>query len=150
MKLWEGSVFRHTCLPPYDYYPWCIEPHCTSLATPAPPQTWDIGPPCPQFWHNPCYWHLVAITGNLFKLVHLRIQPFTPTGNDIWIHGHQSIWLVSKWDISCWNASLFWTVWFFALVLGIRKAWLRHQPDVSIDGHLILIMADLTLFSCPH
>ena len=37
--------------------------------------------PYPTPSHIPCCWHLVAITGELFKLVHLRTCP--PTGTDI-------------------------------------------------------------------
>ena len=41
-------------------------------------RTWDKHPNPPTWDTNPCYWHLVVITGNLFKLVHLRIYPLTP------------------------------------------------------------------------
>ena len=33
---------------------------------PSSPWTWNLG-----YW-SPCYWHLMVITGDLFKLVHLR------------------------------------------------------------------------------
>ena len=60
---------------PCDHYPWCIGPHHTvypplyrnSLGPPPlyrdPPGQGPIGP---------CLWHLVAKTGDLFKLPHLR------------------------------------------------------------------------------
>ena len=63
-------------------------PHMTithdalNLTVPAlPPQSlykWDIGPPVPSSGTIPCYWRLVVITGNVFKRVHLRVQPPLP------------------------------------------------------------------------
>ena len=40
-------------------------------------------PICKGPW-LPCKWHLVAITGDLFKLVHLRTSLYTPPAADIW------------------------------------------------------------------
>ena len=62
---------------PCDHYPWCIGPFCTA---PPPTTRWtsDLGPlldpSAPQVT-----WHLVVITGDLLKLVHL----WTPR-SDMW------------------------------------------------------------------
>ena len=75
-----------------DYYPWCIWPHCTY---PPRHKTWG---PTPS-----CYWHLVVITGDLFKLVHLRTYPLpppllTPSGD---------YWNTYSWQFASYcNASL--------------------------------------------
>ena len=87
-ELWEGNVFSCMCLSsglspranvpmwPLPMMPW------TSLYRASSSQTSDLGPTCPQFLDirpgNPsipslcCYWHLVAIIGDLFKHVRLR------------------------------------------------------------------------------
>ena len=87
-ELWEGNVFSCMCLSsglspranvsmwPLPMMPW------TSLYGASSSQTSDLGPTCPQFLDirpgNPsspslcCYWHLVAIIGDLFKHVRLR------------------------------------------------------------------------------
>ena len=86
-ELREGNVFscvsviwsvHRSGVPmwPLPMMPW------TSLYRASSSQTSDLGPSCPQYLDirpgNPtspslcCYWHLVAITGDLFKHVHLR------------------------------------------------------------------------------
>ena len=80
---------------PWDHYPLCIGPHFTppppTQPQPPPPQTWDMDPPAP----GPCRWHLVAITGDLFKLVHLRI-PQTCS---------RLYWQLAAWPPKLWNVS---------------------------------------------
>ena len=67
---------------PCEHYPWCIGP----LYSPSP-QPWTPGlvllPPSHTYImgphvtgpRSPCQWHLLAITGSLFKLVHFRTHP---------------------------------------------------------------------------
>ena len=63
------------------------------LAVQAPIQTSDPG-------HDyPCYWHLVASIGDLFKLVHLR----TPRSN-IWYWPLKNEWFASGRYAFYWNA----------------------------------------------
>ena len=86
MKKVQGNVFSLVCpsfcpsggggshvIITHNHYPCYIEPQCIEPSTPTltlPPWTSDMGP----LWR-------VAITGDLFKLVHLR----TPTSTtDIW------------------------------------------------------------------
>ena len=48
-------------------------------------ETWDLPPPCTSnLGPTPCYWHLVIITGNLFKLVHLRTYHRFPPPPKCW------------------------------------------------------------------
>ena len=67
-------------------------------ATLASP-TWDLDP-----LH---FWHLVVITRDLLKLVHLRTYPHSPIGtdNEWWPRKH--IRLVSRRYASYWNTVLF-------------------------------------------
>ena len=64
---------------PCDHYQWCIGPHCTCPWTsldirPGTPSALDLAPPPWIPWPphirpgtpTPCWWHLVAFTGNLF------------------------------------------------------------------------------------
>ena len=56
------------------HYPWCIGPHLPiPYGTRESPMTLDPAV-------SPCYWHLVAITGNLFNRVHLT----TPSPHCYW------------------------------------------------------------------
>ena len=62
---------------PCDHYPWCIGPGPSTT-----PWTSDLGPHympppnmAPYCTGTPCYGHLAAKTGDLFKLVHLRNPP---------------------------------------------------------------------------
>ena len=71
-KLREGNVFICVCLltrgSPCDHYHMM---HWTSLCRHtwlhSPTWTSDMG-------SSLCYWHLVAITGDLFKVVHLKFE----------------------------------------------------------------------------
>ena len=74
-KLWEGNDFTCVCLfmvgYTCDHYTWCIGPHCTAPSPGHSPwhQTWNL--PCPPITFG-LQWHPVVITGDLFKLVHLK------------------------------------------------------------------------------
>ena len=78
---------------------------------PVPMMHWDMGnPPIPDTKYgtssspsprianmgptpSPCYWHLVVITGDLFKLAHLRTHPLmvlTSSGGHQNMHGRQA------------------------------------------------------------
>ena len=68
-ELWKGNVFSHVCLLV------CQSTGgggshviSTNDALDLIVQSW----PWPSRHGTPCWWHLVAITGDLFKLVHLR------------------------------------------------------------------------------
>ena len=56
-------------------------------------ETWDL---------PPCYWHLVAITGDLFKHDHL----IPPTTTDMYWWPVKHVLLESGWYASYWNAFL--------------------------------------------
>ena len=60
----QMSVCHSVQRVPCDNYPWCIGPHCTPSL-----QTWDLTPPGLPLQ---C---LVAITEDLFKLIHFRTSP---------------------------------------------------------------------------
>ena len=72
MKLREGNVFTSVCLhlvggrgSPCDHYPWCIV-----TWVPLTPPIADMPPDTRHgIYPLPCDWHLVVITGNLFKCV---------------------------------------------------------------------------------
>ena len=71
--MWPLPMMHWTSLyrPPVPWQPW----HKS-----FPPWTSDMGPSGPalpplDIWHGPPWWHLVAITGDLFKVVHLRTFP---------------------------------------------------------------------------
>ena len=92
-KLWEDNAFSHV-----------------SLSTGSPNVTithdaLDLTVQCTWSWDlmalAPCYWHLVTITGDLLKLVHLRtLSPLVLTSGD-----HQSMY---SWQYtSYWNTFLF-------------------------------------------
>ena len=70
-KLWKGNVFSLVCLSD------CLSTGGGSNVT-ITRKTLDHT----MFisGHAPCWWHLVAKTRDLFKLIHLRI----PSGDDIW------------------------------------------------------------------
>ena len=88
MKLWEGNVFSHMCLSVYpstecspcDHYPWCIGPL-------GPPRTWGPASPASENW-----WQSLVTYSNVFTW---GPTP-TPSGTDIWWHGHRSMY--------CWQA----------------------------------------------
>ena len=89
-KLREGNVFTGICLftgVPSDHYPCCIGPHSTYHLSPSPGHGYLLSPllvtsgdhyppSLPLSWTwvliAPCYWHLVVITRDMFKLVYLR------------------------------------------------------------------------------
>ena len=109
-----------------DHFPWYIGPHCKGLSWPCL-QTWDLTgqdrpPPPPPTSRSPLHKrHLVAITGDLFKLVHLR----SPTSTDIWWPPKHvplaSGWAGTHpaWMLSCWR-------YIFSRSLGRRRKGLRR------------------------
>ena len=66
-------MFSQACICLWDHYLWYIWPHSTyhlprhGTWVPTDAPTWDLGKYPP-----PYHWHLVVITGDLFKLVYLR------------------------------------------------------------------------------
>ena len=74
-----------------DHYPLDL-----TVQSPAPTlHTWDMGNPLPSTVldpldsgpspGSPCWWHLVAITGDLFRLVYWALfYRSPPTGTNIW------------------------------------------------------------------
>ena len=104
---------------PCDDYPWWIGPPAPVLAPSIPGhQTWDPHPsssPTPldiRHW-TPQPWHLGAITGDLFKLVHLRtiriIQSLPcPHGHQTRIPWHRPLLVTTGGDYSrpVWTCSL--------------------------------------------
>ena len=99
----EGNVFSCVCLSfclstmgpcvtiTYDTLYLTVHPHPIS----------DLGP---HLVLSPCYWHLVANTVDLFKLVDLRIPP--PPSNICW-WPLKHVRFASKRNTSYWNAFLF-------------------------------------------
>ena len=83
----HGTLMPYPPSPRYPTLPWTWDRDV--LQTPPPPSrhgTWipyDLNtlPPTPQYmgprYPTPCYWHLVVITGDLFKLVRLRTETRT-------------------------------------------------------------------------
>ena len=104
-KLRKGNIFTAVC---HSVREMCIGPWVSTHY-----QTWDLPPTTDIWWlsletwdlPSPCYWHLVVITGYLFKLVHLRTYPQTSTCSKWWLPKH--VQLVSGWNASYCNAVLF-------------------------------------------
>ena len=116
MKLREGNVFSRVCLSfcprwsLYDHYPWCIGPHFTGTAY---------------------SWHRVAITGDLFKLVHWTSLYNLPTPPVLTSGGH---WNTYGWQagsahptamLSC--SLVYLIIAKFSLFLKIAFHWLNSQ-----------------------
>ena len=85
-KLQEGNVFTDVCL----FTGWGCKyiPYIMGYVTWPPtsdqgtyPSPLDIG--SRDLPSGPCYWHLVVITGDLYKLVLLKTSP-PPTDTDNW------------------------------------------------------------------
>ena len=99
-------VHGHT-LPPVDIpYPFLTYATCYPLWYTLPLWTYPTpsGHSLPPGYPIPCYWHLVVIFGDLFKLVHNKTPPMVLTSSG----GHRS-----EWYASYWNAFLFFDVFRF-------------------------------------
>ena len=108
IPMWPLPMMFHctdpTCPPPLDIRPG-IHPSGSAALPSSRHQTWnpsvllwtsDLGP-------TPYYWHLVANTRDLLKLVHVR----TPPGGDIWWRSLKHVRFVSGRYTFYWNAFLF-------------------------------------------
>ena len=119
-KLWEGHIF--TCVrlwfcsggSPCDHYTWCI-------------WTWKP-PPIPDMGSNLCYWHLVVITGDLFKLVHLKTY-LPRTKIQWWPLEH--VWLASG------RAAWYWNAVFLHFLLLTTTLSAKIYPICAMTFHAI-------------
>ena len=102
-KLWEGNVFTGVCLSTGGSH------GALDLMVPTPP-TFDLGtypsPWIPNMGPTHCYWHLMVITEDLFKLVHLRTYTLPPPNWDL-VVTTKTCTFASEWYASYWNAFFF-------------------------------------------
>ena len=128
-KLWEGNVFNRVRLSVHRGG----GPHVTiihkalNLTDPHP---------YPDIRHGTCWWHLVAITGDLFKLVHFRTPHRTPP------HPVTEPHTVGKWAV-CLLLECFLRV---ATVQGKQGIWFLLFSDRENTGNFAVTQAKF----CKH
>ena len=145
-NLWQDNVFSHVRLsdcPRGEGGMWrLLMMHWTSIDRYPPP------PPKKKHWTGtptpPWQWHLVALTGGLFKLVHFRTSPGLTSG------GYWSTTVSASGHFSSyWNAFLFKNAFLpkiLAVIMDIKqinttKATFlvtnRNQRPCKNNGQLI-------------
>ena len=175
MKLWEGNVFNHVCQSVYLFKGvgrrvsmWPLPMmHWTSLyraslvlalaprtriryGTPWPcplgHQTWDFFPAMPSSQ----YWHLVPITGDLFKIVHMRTPP--PTSTDIcWPPKHVRLAArMLSCKFCCIHLPLYVRKNTDLLLFSLRKTAKRHKKNIFKNEAFWLVERTVGVVACVH
>ena len=105
-----------------------------SPPTALAPWTWDLtiqGSPAPVLWTGE--WHLVAITGDLFKLIHFRTRPTHWCWYLVAIEAHMA--RPSARYTSYWNAFLLLTIVLNHIMKS--QAVVVVKPDILLSAYYL-------------